>query len=157
MSIQIIEDHYRNHRGKLLKRMMFRAATPEDAEDIVQEAYTRALRYFNSYNGEIFERWLNTIANNCLKEMRTVQMGHAADEFIEEEADGTSCPSYPNHVMREVFELIDTKAPVQQDVLNLYFKYEYSAIDISRVTEYSYAQCHKIIQRFKIELEHLYK
>ena len=42
------------------------------AEDIVQEAYERAIRYRRSYNGAEFDKWLNTILNNCLRDNRNM-------------------------------------------------------------------------------------
>lgn len=157
MQVSDIEKHFKEHRPKYVKRMTFRSGTEEDAEDIVQEAYYRALRYARSCQPEHFEKWFSTILNNCLREQKNVQMGHSAEEFVEEEAEGTQCPHYSEHVMKEVFELIDTKSPVQKEVLSLFFQQEYSAVDISRITQYSYAQCHQIIRRFRQELKELYK
>lgn len=157
MEVSAIEKHYIDNRQKLVKRMKFRTGSDEDAEDIVQEAYERAIRYRRSYSGDEFEKWLNTILNNCLRDNRNMQSGHSADEFDEEEAEGTACPHYSEHVMREVYELIDTKSVIQKEVLTLFFQQEYSAIDISRITEYPYSQCHQIIQRFRNELKDLYK
>ena len=157
MELSAIEKHYVSNRSKLVKRMFFRSGTLEDAEDIVQSAYERAIRYRQSYVGNEFDKWFNTILNNCLREQKTIQSGHSADVFDEEEAEGTACPHYSEHVMREVYELIDTKSVIQQEVLRLFFQQEYSAIDISRITLYPYSQCHQIIQRFRKELKDLYK
>lgn len=157
MWFPLIEKHYKDNRQQLMKRMTFRAGTPEGAEDIIQEAYYRALKYQNSFNGVHFGKWFSTILNNCLKEYKNLENGYSLEEFDEELAEGLSCRSYPEHVMREVFELIETKSEVQKEVLGLFFKQEYSAMDISRITDYSYAQCHQIIQRFRNELKELYK
>src|SRR5260221_2363087 len=37
---------------------------PHDAEDVVQEAYLRALRYFDSFHGDDGKAWLLTIVRN---------------------------------------------------------------------------------------------
>jgi len=37
---------------------------PHDAEDVVQEAYLRALRYFDSFRGDDGKAWLLTIVRN---------------------------------------------------------------------------------------------
>src|SRR3989442_15988193 len=37
---------------------------PHDAEDVVQEAYLRALRYFDSFRGADGKAWLLTIVRN---------------------------------------------------------------------------------------------
>ncbi len=156
MLVSDIEKHYVENRARYVKRLTFRAGSPEDAEDIIQEAYYRALKYAKSCVPDQFDRWFSTIINNCLRELKNQNTGHSADEFNEDEADGLQCPHYSNHVMREIYELIDTKSLVQQEVLNLYFKNEFTAVDISRITSYTYAQCHQIIQRFRKELKELY-
>lgn len=158
MQVSDIEKHYRDSRGKLVKKLTFRAGTEEAAEDIVQEAYYRALKYFASFNqDEDFNKWFSTILNNCLREYKNVEKGHTNDEFNEEEAEGTACTSYPGHVMRDIFHLIEQKPAVHKEVLYLHFRQEYSPIDISRITDYSYANCHQIIQRFRNELKQLFQ
>lgn len=157
MEIPEIEKHYVENRLSALKRMMFRSGgSIHDAEDIVQEAYTRVLKYHKSVEPANFDKYFNTILNNCLRDFRNAENGHTADMFDEEQTEGVNCPLYSEHVMQQVYELIDTKALVHQEVLNLHFKYEYNAKDISNQTEHSYANCHKIISRFRKELKDLY-
>lgn len=157
MEVSDIEKHYRANRNKLVKRMAFRSRSDNYAEDIVQEAYERALKYRKSCTPDQFDQWLNTILNNCLRDYRNVENGHPQDApYEEDEEEGVACPSYSNQIMKEVYELIDTKPLIHQEILNLYFKQEYSAIDISRVTQHSYANCHKVVSRFRQELKELY-
>ncbi len=157
MNLQQIEQHFLANRQRYVKKYTFKAGTPEDAEDIVQEAYCRLLKYHSSFHGKEFDKWFNTILNNCFFDLKNEQAGHAADLFDEEEAEGVQCPHYSDHVMREVYELIGTKSLVQQEILMLHFQQEYTPIDISRCTEHSYANCHQVIRRFREELKGLYK
>lgn len=153
---ELIQKHYAENYRKLLKRMSFRASTEWDAEDIIQDAYERAIRYHASYDGSNFDRWFNTILNNALREHKNNEKGFAASTFEEEEMDGIPCTHYPDRLVVEIDELIKTKSLQQIEVLNLWFKQEYSAIDISRITDLSYAAAHQIIQRFRNELKELY-
>lgn len=155
MAVPVIEQHYIDNFTKLVKRYSWRAGTIQAAEDVVQEAYYRALRYNRSFNGEDFNRWFSTILNNCLREHKNAEKGYSPVE-VEVEEEGYECPAYLRHVMKDVFTLIDTKSEVQQEVLSLYFKQEYTAKNISEITKYTYAQTHQIIQRFKQELKELY-
>jgi len=157
MAIPTIEEHYVTHYSKLVKRMTFRAGEQWSAEDIVQEAYTRSILYWKSFDGTNYDRWLNTILNNCLREHKNAVKGITTVEFDEEEAEGVDCSSYSGHVMAHVYQLIEQKSDVQKEILMLYFHQEYAAIDISRITPYTYSQIHQIVQRFRNELKEMYR
>lgn len=155
---QLLEEHFKTSRLKLLKAISNRAKTPENAEDVVQEAYCRALKYSASYDTtRSFDFWFSRIVYSCLMDFLREENGLSYSDNENQEEESIDCPSYPQHIMREIYELIDTKSVVQIEVLTLYFKHEYSATDISKVTMYSYAMCHKIISRFREELRQLYK
>lgn len=156
MHIPAIEEHFLQHRDSYAKRFGRRVGVPELGEDLVQEAYARVLKYQTTFNGEDFDKWFRTILNNCLRDYRNEEKGRIPVEFDEEEHDGLPNHDYPRHVMRDIFKLIFTKSEVQQEVLNLYFKQEYSAIEISQITEHSYARVHQIILRFRQECRELY-
>ena len=153
----LIEKHFKESRLRVIKRLTFKAGSPEAAEDILQEAYYRALKYSNSYDGRAFDNWFSRIINSCFMDYKRQENGLSTEELTDDDVVIINCPSYPNHIMKEVFDLIDTKSVVQVEVLTMHFKYEYAAIDISKITEYSYTQCHKIISRFREELRQLYK
>lgn len=156
MDIPVIEDHYVANRHKYVKIFTYRSGSPEAAEDIVQEAYERVLRYRHSCSVREADKWIRTVLNNCLRDFKNIEKGHASDELEEENIEGAGCPHYDNHVMKEVYELIDTKAQIQKEILIPFFRYEYTASDISKITDHSYANCHKVISRFRQELRDLY-
>lgn len=156
MHIPAIEEHYRLHRDNYAKRFGRRVGVPELGEDLVQEAYTRVLKYQHSFNGEDFDKWFRTILNNCLRDYRNQEKGRIPVEFDEEEHDGLPNHDYPRHVMRDVMKLVATKSLVQIEVLTLYLEQEYTAIEISQITEHSYAMVHQIILRFRQECKELY-
>jgi len=157
MSIPAIEQHYLKNRQRLVKKMTFRAGSPQNAEDIIQESYYRALKYYNSFNGEDFNKWFSTILNNCLREFKNIEKGYSLDEFNEEDAERIHCTFYPSQIWVQVFQRIHQKSPDQREVLILFFKYEYSARDISHITDFTYAKIHQIIQRFRNELKEIYQ
>lgn len=156
---KFIEKHYNNNRDKLIKRMTFRTGSNfHAAEDIVQTAYERALRYVDSFDGDVFDKWFSTIINNCLREFKNEEKGYAPiDEGAEEEAESMSCPHYSAQIMKEIIELIETKSDTQIEVLKPYILHEYTAIDIARISEIPYGTAHQVIQRFRNELKELYR
>ena len=158
MTIPLIENHYLKNRGKLVKRMYFRTGSNAAAEDIVQTAYERAIRYSHTMKGDSFDKWFSIIIRNSLHEYYDAERGYSHWEDDDEETtDDTSCPHYPARVMAEILEMIEKRSIDQREILTFYFEQEYTAKDISQITEYSYAQVHKTISRFRAELKNLYK
>ena len=152
----LIEAFYITNRPMFIKRMTFRSGTVWDAEDIVQEAFARALKYAKSLEPERLGNWFNTILNNTFHDHMNEARGYSQeDDELEEES--VSCVGYPSRVMKEIYELIGTKSEVQMEVLNLHIFEDYSASDIAKISPYSYAQVHQIITRFRNELKTLYK
>ena len=156
MNYEEVEKHYRENAARLAKKMSWRAGSIEGGEDVIQEAYYRALKYIHGFRGEDFGPWLNTIINNSLREYKNAEKGYSvvSEEEIEEES--YECPSYYQHIMRDVLALIETKSDVQREVLGLYFKQQYNPKAISQITNVRYKACHQIIQRFRNELKELY-
>lgn len=151
----LIEQHYLTHRRNLVKRMS--GAAGDGAEDVVQEAYCRALKYQKSYKPEFsLEKWFNQILNNCLREYKNSEKGFSAVVFEEEEQDGLACTGYGERVIAEINDIIKTKSVVQMEVLTLSLQQGYTAKEVSEITEYTYSNCHQIMRRFRQELKELY-
>jgi RNA polymerase sigma factor (sigma-70 family) len=151
-----IAQHYQDNRIKLIKRLTFRTGTEWAAQDVLHDAYERAIRYIKSFNGDNFDKWFNTILNNTLREYKNNAKGFATSSFEEDENEGTACPHIPNTTVNEIEELINTKSIAQIEVLNLWFLQEYSAKDISSITNHSHSSCRQIIKRFRDELKEIY-
>ena len=77
-----IENHYKENYGRILKRMTFRAGGIHQAEDIVQEAYCRALKYYSELKVEEFDRWFSMILNNAYNDYKRDEIGLS---YIEDE------------------------------------------------------------------------
>jgi RNA polymerase sigma factor (sigma-70 family) len=67
------------------------AGNTTDAEDVVQDAYMRAYRYFDAYHGGNFRVWLLTIVRNAfvtwVKENRSNRMVFLPETPVAETAD----------------------------------------------------------------------
>ena len=137
--------------------MTFRAGTVWAAEDVVHTAYERAIKYQRQFNQEDFGKWFNMVLNNALRDFQAEERGYTPLDLENDEAATSDCPHFPEHIMREIYDLIDTKSVVQIEVLTLYFKHGYNAVDIAAITNHSYAKSHQIIQRFRNELKELYR
>lgn len=154
--IHIVEEHYKNNRMKLLKILTFRAGTVEAAEDIIQESYLRALKYISSCRNGEFDKWITRIITNTLKDYKRQESGKSYIEN-DDEQEIVDCPAINERIADEVKKLIENKLDIHREILELHFLQGYSAIDISRITDNSYANSHKVIQRFRNELKDIYK
>lgn len=152
-----IENYYLQYRPALVKRMYFRTGTEADAEDVVQEAFTRALKYAPKARIDHFGKWFSQVLTNALRDHMNASKGYTTVEDEDMPEESVDCSGYPNRVMFEIQELITTKSEVQMEVLSMHIFDEHSAKDISQITPYSYAQVHQIILRFRNELKSLYK
>ena len=64
-----------------------------DAEDVVQDAYVRALRFFSSLRGEVARAWLLTIVRNTWYGRFSRRVGsNVTDEETENRADTSPDP-----------------------------------------------------------------
>lgn len=155
--IPVIEKHFEDNYKRIVKRMSFRAGTIWAAEDVVMEAYSRAILYIKAFDGTDFDKWFATILHNCLREFKNAEKGHTAVEFDEADFDGVDCNGYNGRIMAQIYNFIQTKTPIQIEILMLYFHQEYNPMDISRMTYYKYSQVHQVILRFTKELKEMYK
>jgi RNA polymerase sigma factor (sigma-70 family) len=91
------------------------AGNTTDAEDVVQDAYMRAYRYFDAYHGGNFRVWLLTIVRNAfvtwVKENRSNRMVFLPETPVAETADTeeTMWGSRPRDPEALLLESIDSQ------------------------------------------------
>jgi RNA polymerase sigma-70 factor (ECF subfamily) len=64
------------------------ARNDDDAQDIAQEAYLRALKFFDGFHGEDARAWLLAIVRNTYYTWIKTRRSRAQDESFEEEVHG---------------------------------------------------------------------
>lgn len=66
------------------------------AEDVVQDAYLRAFRYFDSFHGDDARPWLlGIVRNNCYSWLQNAKRSHAHVEFDEDREMEESVETIP--------------------------------------------------------------
>ena len=149
---EIIEYHYRKNYNKLVKSTTYRVIGKSTAlaEEVVQEAYTRAVQYFPSFDENIkpFDAWFRTILNNTLRDHKSQEKGYAMniDDILEEGI----VPIIPEQdLINKVEELIAKQSEDNQEILTLWFKYGYKPREISEISSTSPVNIRKVISNFR--------
>lgn len=150
---KLIEDHYRKHFNSNVSKLRYATGSAHNAEDTVQEAYTRALKYWKSYNFQGVENWFISILNNCI---RDTQKDTILNGMVQEDLAHVVEPTRPditdevlaNEVKREI-----NKQPARvAQILHLYLFEGYTSRELSEFTEYSPEAVRKAVSRFKADL-----
>lgn len=153
--ISIIEKHYIHNKDRFVKKFSYRLGSVQAAEDVIQDAYERAIRYKDTFwMGEDFNSWFTRIANNAMKDYKRYEHGHACDEldealFIED----CSVDIEATLLNKQIEERIKCKKDKMQEVLMLHFVYGYGSKTIHVITGYSYDAIRKAVERFRNELK----
>lgn len=154
-----LEDFFSNNYRKLVARAKGRAGTKENAEDIVQETFSRAIKYWGSFDPRHKElgAWFNTILNNTTKDyMKSENNFGMSMEFEEEDQEGLPFKPTDARLIARIQEDIATKNHANQEILTLYFLNDYTPRAICEVVDASINTVNSCISRFKVELSAKY-
>lgn len=156
---KIIETHYRKNYKTLVKRMTNRVPHHSHAlaEELVQEAYVRALQYYKTYDtNRPFERWFSLILNNAASDQLKYENGTSALSLNDDEVDLEPFilndeMNIPREVVMKVQEAIKDCPPDVSEVLNMFFNLGMRTPDIEKCTRFSHSNIRQIIRRFRIK------
>lgn len=131
----VVTEHYLANFDNLVRFFTFkRQGNRQEAEDIIQEAYYRALKYFHTFDpmAWMFSTWINKIIYNCEKDFNKANLKHGMnDEFDEEFYE----PIVEDHAevqdVHSIRRMIYRQPKEQRSLLLLYYVYQYSLGEIS--------------------------
>lgn len=156
---QQLEAMYKKSRDMQVKSLANRMGGAYNAEDVVQEAYLRALIHIDTYNPEkaTMETWFNRILKRASYDFKRqeLQQGLVRDEMDKDEPY-ENFRSLGFSTMREVAEEIGKKNDKHKEVLTLAFIKSYRPREISAVVDENIGNINGIIARFKKEMEMKY-
>lgn len=134
-----------------MKRLTRPAGTVWDAEDVVQSAYERALRYYNPDTVDNFEDWFGWVVRNALIDKLNEERGQPTEELDEFDHEAVSYELKDN-LTEFVKDRISREKEEIQPILELFFIHGYPAREIYECNKFSYPNTRKIIQRFRDKL-----
>lgn len=158
---EMIEKYYTEQFDTLVKRFTNRAGTKWNAEDVVSEGFARALTYADSYDPKKKElgAWINTIMNNSLKNFKQADrlMGMSV-EFNEMKNDGIPMGEIAGVCRQDIYCMItQERVPSSQEVLELYFRHNYTPKDIQEVLDMPRGTVLSTITRFVRKVKDRYE
>lgn len=150
-----IREHYILNYDKSVKRMYGRTRDINNAEDIVQEAYSRALKY---YDGQPhLDAWMNTLLNNAMKDhWKSERMQGCSVDEDDEDWEHVGMNEWAEDMWRAIRKEIAKKDSPVRDILFLYYERDYKPREINQVVEESSGNIRIIIHRFRLEMEQKY-
>ena len=149
---QKIDQHYRASFEANVQKMARKCGGHAQSEDVVQEAYTRALQYWDSYDvDKDFDKWFNGILYKAFLSNRKKERSALT---ITEEV-GIE-PLRDTVMAKEMKEQIEEKPELERKVLLLFFFFEYTPQDIEQLVPLSGNAIRKMVSRFKGEMRKEY-
>lgn len=156
---KIIEQHYAKNYKHLVKILSNRAGGVPNAEDVVQEAFTRALKYHKSFNPDTQEigAWFNSILNNALRNSKLAErrMGMSV-EYVEEMDEVVDLQEWEGDMVKNIKDDVASKPAQVRQVLQLYLFKQYKPREIAQVLDMSNAYIRTIAKEFKQECREKY-
>lgn len=154
-----INKYYRENYTLLVKRMNSRMGNMQDAEDVVQDAFVRACKYYKSCNVD-FDRWFKVILGNCAKakqsENRLGGLTTNIDDAVKE------LPAVlPNHISAlarvEVQKIINSQESGDvKETIRLNIMFGYTPAEIAFLVNVKHQKVKNILKKFNKEMKEAY-
>ena len=154
-----LETFFNANYRQLVNKVKGRAGSVENAEDVVQDSFERATKYWDSYNPDAkpLGAWFNTIMNNALRaKMNDEKNFGMSMEFDEEIAEGVEMSQTDAHMVEVIQEEISKKNVNNQEMLTLYFIKQYGIKAIVEVLDAKRVTVEQCITRFKNDIKERY-
>jgi RNA polymerase sigma factor (sigma-70 family) len=156
--VTTLTEFYCSEYDKLVKRFSYRAGGIPNAEDVVQEAFTRALYYIDSYdpNNKVMEAWFNTIINNTLKDFKRQEryqgMVAEPDRIIED----LELAAHDEQTLEKIMlEVKDMDEPAKS-ILELFVFLGYQSKEVVQLLDVNLWTVRKCIQMFYDDMREKY-
>ena len=155
-----VQKHYEKNFESLCKLMERKAGGWHDAEDVVQEAYHRALKHFKSFSTTkgSFDVWFPSILENCLfSHLRVERLKGACIVNDEDQMEQPIEGNQSNCVFADQVKqmILDKTCPDTRTCLLLYYFEGLPPADISKVLPFTPNNVRVIVCRFQQEVREL--
>ncbi len=149
----LISTHYVKNYDRFVKQAVRRVPNNSKAlaEEVVQEAYARALKYFRTFNKKTntFDIWFNSILRNTINDCRTIEKDHGATVELHDNIEELVPPRNKTDVALLLKAINEMEREKDIHVLSLFFITGYRSRDIAEYLGTNHNTIRQIILRFK--------
>lgn len=158
MDKKVITEHYLINHPRLIKRFQQRVPNKSLAlaEEVVQEAYARALKYFSTYDNKIntFDIWFNKILRNALNDCRQIEkdkgITYQLNENFEELSVTKEEKSQYLYILQYIYTIDNNRDKI---IISLFYINGYTSKDISIYLGISDNHVRQIILRHRNKIK----
>jgi RNA polymerase sigma factor (sigma-70 family) len=153
-----IEELFRSNYSLYAKKYAMKTGSVMDAEDIVQEAFTRALSYWSSFDPDKNElsTWFSTILHNVWRDYQRDKRDNGVVKSLEDETEEVGYSIVLEQDKTLIFKLLDTKQGVRKEVLRLHYILGYTPREIVQVTDLASKTVRNYLTQFRKEVEEMF-
>lgn len=147
----IIETYYRNNYDSLIKIARRRVGnySLSLAEEAVQEAFSRAIKYFSSYRREEqFDKWFKRILNNCINYIKNVERNRGVTFNLNVEIEELEVAK-PFEVPVNILQAISRLSKRDEEIIRMYFFYGFKSREIAEFMGIQHNNVRQIILLFR--------
>lgn len=149
---KLITEHYLLHYERLVKRTIWRVPNKSKAiaEECVQEAYARALKYFSTFDErkDLFERWFEGILRNAIHDCRDIEKDRGVSKELSDE-DGVELVPYRKERLTAIAVIRGMKEDNNRLVLSMFLLYGFKTKDIAEYTGMTHTNVRQIIYKYR--------
>jgi len=148
--MSIVETHYRESYSKLVKIARGRVGdySLPLAEEAVQEAFTRALKYLPAYNPRVpFDKWFMSILYNAINNIKRQEMD--AGMVYEEEEEVNYHNANDILFTKEISDALSRCSIRDQEILNAYFFYGFKSREVAEITGTNHSVVRDVVRTFR--------
>lgn len=160
---ELIEKHYRENYTILVKRMSFRVGGDRVlSEDVVQEAYARATKYFPRFDPKhgSFDMWFSRILNNALNAVKNEEKQRGATHEIDAQEEWQEVPEELTILPREkehrfrvgLIKAIGREHKRDKTILAMFFLDGFKSREVAEYLNLNHNTVRQVINRFREKL-----
>lgn len=149
-----IDEHYRRNYGQLVKRIVRRVPNQSSAlaEEVVQEAYARALKYFPAFDEKVssFENWFSKILKNSINDCRGAESGNSKEYDDNVEDIRQFKDEYKNitHILAEIIH-VGSYSARDYNIIKMFFLFGFTSKDIAIYLGITHTNVRQVIFKFR--------